>query len=381
MKYLLSLLLALALLAGCTSQASPTAAGSPNTTADGTLPIRQPEAIEAIFQPIVEKNLFGSVAAFSGRLLKIERLSDNGYARGYKAEVRKLDIYGNVLAVHPVSVPDGYRITTLTGTEDGGFLFVLGFEDYQISPEHWASDDGFASHIVKCDKTGKQAFDTVLDGIEGSALRNCFEANNQFFFFGNIETPETNVGGIYSPTDVFALTLDQNGAVVKQRCIAGSDYDKLANAELSDGKFVLSISSQSDDGDFAGSNSGGFSANWVFTLDRELETVEKQLARGRDYFDQRLGFVDGVPVYPSSPLLTGFEAGTPSAVIDYGDYYLVISKRTTGEYEHTPIYVSAIWYYWETVYSVYDKRGRLLFQSAVDSSPNYSVSESEGGSE
>ena len=79
--------------------------------------------------------------------------------------------------------------------------------------------------------------------------------------------------------------------------------------------------------------------------------------------------------YPNSGLLRDFDAGTPLLVLDEGDSVLVISRNTTGEYENTPLFISANisakWYYFETVYSAYTKNGRLLWRAAVDSSPDY----------
>ena len=76
-------------------------------------------------------------------------------------------------------------------------------------------------------------------------------------------------------------------------------------------------------------------------------------------------------MYKSSEYLKDFDAGTPHAFIDYGDYYLIVSENVTGEYENTPPMLSSIWHYTETVYSAYDYNGELLFRTAVDSSPDY----------
>jgi len=65
------------------------------------------------------------------------------------------------------------------------------------------------------------------------------------------------------------------------------------------------------------------------------------------------------------------DAGTPTAFIDYGDFFLIVSENNTGVYENTPPAVSSIWYYTETVYSGYDDSGKLLFRASVDSSPDY----------
>ena len=320
---------------------------------------------------VVEDNLFHDIAAFDGRLLKAEALSadETGHTVGW--QVRMMDLYGNDLAVYPCASDDTYHITTLSATEDGGFLFVLGFRDRAVGEDTWAGDNGFASRVIKCDKNGTPQFDTPLDGVEGDALAYCFERNGRFYLFGTIQTPEAKARGVYSPTDVYAAILDQNGTVVKSRSIAGSDFDDLDSAEMRDDRFVLSIRSQSDDGDFSGSGADGHPVGWVVALDDDLEITEAKKGSGRDSSDIRLGEVDGAPVYRSSGLLRGFDAGTPAAVIDYGDFTLIVSENITGEYEKTPPYISSVWYCTETVYSAYDKNGELIFRAAADSSPDY----------
>ena len=57
--------------------------------------------------------------------------------------------------------------------------------------------------------------------------------------------------------------------------------------------------------------------------------------------------------------------------MDYGDSYLVVSENATGVYKNIPFAISSIWYYTETVYSLYDYSGKLLFRASVDSSPDY----------
>ena len=140
---------------------------------------------------------------------------------------------------------------------------------------------------------------------------------------------------------------------------------------MSGDRFILSISAQSDDGDFVGSQSNGYPEDWVFTVNDALEITGKEITSGRDYFDKRLGEKDGMPIYKSDSLLTDFDAGTPEVFIDYGDFYLIVSSNITGVYEKTPPMISSIWYYTESVYSAYDDSGNLIFRASVDSSPDY----------
>lgn len=324
------------------------------------------------FKAIVENNTFKDVTAFKNVLLKSEICTADKQSRSVVQQVRMMDLYGKDLAEYTLSSDDAYHIDTLTATADGGFLFVLGFEDYAYDQNIWASDKGYASHVIKCDKYGNLQFDTPFKNAEGSALRFCFEKDGRFYLFGTKETPETNIRGIYSPTDIYMAILDKNGKILKNRCIAGSDYDNLRFVEISGNHFILSISSQSDDGDFAGSNSNGYGVSWIVEINDELEIIEKIILADRDYFfDERLGEKDGVPICESNPIFNNFDAGSPQAFIDYGDFYMIVSENNTGIYNKTPSLISSIWYYTETVYSAYDCNDKLIFRTSVDSSPDY----------
>lgn len=320
---------------------------------------------------IVENNLFYNITAVEGRVLKAETVEKEDGTKNHR--ISMLNRYGKELAAYQCTTGDAYRVATLTATSDGGFLFVLGFDDHQNLDGSWASDQGFASRAIKCDKKGKVQFDTPFDSVERLALRFCFEKNGKFYFFGTRETPETKRRGVGSPTDVYMTILDKKGKVCASKTIQGSDYDSLESVEITKDGFLLSVQAQSDDGDFAGSNSGGYPVDWVMTVNDQLELTSRKKESGRNaYFDAQIGVYNGNLIYQSSGLLEGFDAGSPRAFVDYGDYFLIVSENATGEYENTPMAISSIWYNRETVYSGYDYQGNLLFRASVDSTPSYS---------
>ena len=335
------------------------------------MPVEQVGIVPAEFENIVSDNLFYDVTAFADRLLKAQCISVDENAHTADYQVKMMDLYGNVLASCPYKTGDTHRIGTLTATRDGGFLFVSAFEDRAYEPNVWASDNGVTSHAVKCDKNGNIEWDASFDNYEGDALRFCFERDNKYYFFGDNQVPETKNRGVYSLTDIYMTVLSEEGKLIQDRRLSGSDFDDLENAEIVNGVFLLSIRSQSDDGDFAGSKSGGYGVKWTFELGEKLNIIDRKIAEGRDYFDDRLGEKNGVTIYASNQLFKEFDAGSPEAYIDYGDFYLIISVHATGVYEHTPKTISSIWYYRETVYSAYDQDGKLIFRSSVDSSPDY----------
>lgn len=367
--FLCLLMVAAALLPGCKTEV-------PAVTRTDPAPVAQSGQVPEALRTVVAENLFCGATACSDRVLKAESVEQE--ARSVEHRVQMLDLYGNELAQCVLESDDSYHISTLTATEDGGFLFVLGFRDHALSQDIWASDNGYASEICKVDADGVIRFRTVLPQMEGAALEFCFEQEGKFYFFGNLQTPETQTRGTYSPTDIYMTVLDAEGEILDSRTIAGSDFDDLLAAEPTEEGFLLSVRSQSDDGDFTGSNSGGYGVDWVITVNTALEIVKQEKATGRSYQDRSsLGVLNGETVYPDSPLLADYDAGTPTAVLDYGEYHLIVSENTTGIYKNTPVFISSIWLYTETVYSGFSPEGELLFRSAVDSSPDFDAMAAE----
>ncbi len=322
------------------------------------------------FEKIISGNMFCGVTAFSDRILKAEVIKQDKDLHTAEQKITMMDLYGKVLAEYIFTSDDAYHVKALSATDDGGFIFALGFRDYAYSQYTWASDNGFASRVIKCDRSGALQFDTSLDGIEGDALSYCFETDGRYYLFGTHRNPLK--WHEYGETDIYAVIIGQNGETIKSKLLRGSDFDSLINAEKSDTGFLLSIRSQSDDGDFYVSDPDNLRVRrWVIELNQDFAITEKKINDGRDYFNSKIGEKNGVPIYVYDITSGGFDAGSPTSYIDYGDFYLIVSQNNTGIYEHTPPQVSAIWYYTETVYSAYDQDGKLIFRSSVDSSPNY----------
>ena len=326
------------------------------------------------FQKIVSENRFYGITAFADRLLVSRCVSVDNDAHSAEYRIDMMDLYGEVTASCSYKTSDAHKIGTLTATDDGGFLFAACFKDKWYGDDSWAGDFGVTSYVVKCDKTGSIQWTAPLDDYSGRALEFCFECGDCYCFFGDNQDAKTKVRGVYSLTDITITVIDAGGRIIRSDCIGGSDFDNLENAEKTESGFLLSIRSQSDEGDFEGSDSGGYPVDWTFELNSDFEIVDKRKTSGRDYFDKKLGEKEnGEVIYSGNSMFDGFDAGRPCAYIDYGDFYLIVSERETGSYERTPAVISSIWYYTETVYSAYEWSGKLIFRSSVDSSPDYDL--------
>ncbi len=317
-------------------------------------------------KPLIKHNTLKNVVAFDGRLMKSEERYINDTSRTVLQRVVLTDVFGKELAAYEHRTDKACYTRALTTTADGGFMFVLSHDGTQEGLQ-----EAVPSRFIRCEANGRVQFDTTIEYAGCDAIDFCFEKNEKYYIFGEVETPETKVQGVNSPTDIYMAVIDKKGVIGASKRIAGSDYDYLHAVEIIDGQFVLSISSQSKDGDFENSGSDGTPVNWVMKVDDLLEITDKKIENGRESWDVKIGEKDGKSIYLSDPILKDYDLESPKALIDYGDYYVIISENITGQYEDQPSYISSIWYYTETVYSGYNENGELIFRDSVDSSPDF----------
>ena len=317
---------------------------------------------------VVGGNLFISGTAFSDRVLTMRYSTEPDSYEVVFQTVEMRDLYGKTLAEYTVRPGTGYRVDTLTATSDGGFLFVLGFENYQISPGVTAGDNGFSSRAIKCDRAGDVVFDTEIDQTDGEALAFCLEKDGRYYLFGTCRKPEKRKE--YGETDVSVSVLSESGEVVGRTVIGGSDFDTFYGAELAEDGILLQVLSQSTDGDFPDTDAGsGGSRQLEVKLNDDLAVTSFGVS-ARTYATRfnRIGEKDGQPIYRGDPLFDGFDAGSPYMYLDYGDYYVIVSRNLIDAIisgSGTSLSINVF----ETVYSGYDREGNPLFRAKGFFSP------------
>lgn len=356
MKRILMICLTITLLlCGCTKETP-----HPTYTREPLRPVEPVGTVPAEFHAIVEENLFHYATVFPDRLLKSSVSSDS-------TEIRMYDHQGQLLLSHRVNTVSPFGLYALTATFDGGFLYVLGFSDfYDRETGQWASENGVYSLIRKFSADGQQQWETRVEGYTGWALRYCIEQNDGYSFFGSLETPETKTPGVASPDDISILKIGKDGAILQSRTIGGSDYDQLRQVQEENGNYIVYGRIQSIDGDFADSNVSESVNIWKITIDSDLNILFKTPVDWESIPDDPVGYLDGRAVAPADIFPDGFADGRITGVLDYGDFFLVISENNTGYYP-TPPEISAQYYYTETVYGAYDKAGNVIWKAAVDS--------------
>ncbi len=336
----------------------------PSTPSDDSFKHIEPVGeIPDEFKSIIQNDFFKDISAFGDRLMKVERFPAEDGSNHVHHRILLTDLYANTLCQYELTTSNHHIIQTYSPTNDNGFIFVISFTG-EITEDNIRTDGyGYASRVIKVDHTGNLQFSTPLEELYPLFYEYFFEKTGQFYFFGGTSLSEKNSS---IPDDVIMTVLDKNGTVQKTRVLSGSGYDSLRLVKAAGDHFLLSIYSSSEDGDFSSPDSSAYGTNWSFTIDEQLDITEKKLGQGIDIFTFPVGVIDGSPVYNTDDRFKDYNFVSLQAYIDYGDFYLIVSKNNSGiNYEEIDP-ESGYTYYQETVYSAYKHTGELLFRTSSD---------------
>lgn len=361
MKRMLILILAALLLTGCAKQ----------DVYYGDTELSKAEECGTVpeeYKGIIENDLLNGLrirdcAAFGDRFL-VERRSGEG------GEITLYDSLGAPLARHFISKEElnDRIVDLLLATSDGGFIYSIRAD--VVSDSHGGAVIAPA-RIVKCGADGAVEWTAAPEGNPAGPLCCAFERNGAYYVFG--EYDELPAGG-YS--HILMLKLGPDGKLLKRNTVAGSDFDFFRWAEETETGFRLHVDSQSRDGDFfkLKREEPPYCGRY-FIVETDLELEEKNVTLGKTDHCDRSYYSAGTLKGESIEQNRGMKdvPGYVKLVIDNGDSYLVVSENNTDIFEGTPPMVSAIWYYTETVYSVFDKDGKLIARRTFDSSPDWEL--------
>lgn len=329
-----------------------------DTGSEEFTPVKPVGEVPAEFEDIVAENRFRNVWQYSSMLVK---RSDS--------RLEWVDMEGITIVACELPVDRNLlmRWDSLRATRDGGVIYALGFNDtYDYETKSWASEAGVASKVVKLDAEGNEQWSTELVDVEGASLRNCIETEDGYFFFGQVETPETKRLGVGSPTDLSVIKLDKQGKLLFTKAFGGSDYDSFYRAEKTENGFALYTLSQSGDGLFEGMlPEGEVSCACRVLLDEACEVTGLEPI---DYAQlgsiSAIGYMDEQTAGEWAQLEKQNAAGSVNLVLDYGDFTLIVSENDIG-FKDAPVTMSMRVYETETVYSAW-RDGKLLWRAAYD---------------
>lgn len=346
-----------------------------------------------------------------------------------KSGVKKFDLKGNLLWTKFYSEISSETVyggnISLTG--DGGFIvWATGSTNY--NPD--GTRVSFEPAIIKCDKTGSVQWQKDYKGFSDTTLQKVFcSLKGDVITIGYTESKDSKSNSVGSR--IYLSKLDSKGKFLEEKSYGGTSYDILFEAEYIEGAGVVSlINSQSKGGPFPAPKGGSsirvlayfdmaLEISWFKTLpeseyfdspavfNKEIyvcrykstgagfESWDRYLVKydikGNEAFSKPLGRTSTIPyikgykvefylLYNNKLSLLDangnanfevpFSAGYIEKIIEYDDYFLVLSQNITGKLPQ-PLYISSIWQSTELVYSGYDYKGKLLWRDAFDSTPDF----------
>jgi len=173
------------------------------------------------------------------------------------------------------------RGRSIQQTADGGFI-VTGYvesNDYDVSGLHGGTD----TWVVKFDPSGNIEWKKALGGdYEESGYAIIQTADGGFIAASESSSNNEDVSGNHQDflfaLDIWVAKLDAAGNIEWQNCYGGNYNEQFPSIQqTSDGGFIISAATYSNDEDVAG-NHGGFDY-WVLKLD-VLENISWQKCLG-----------------------------------------------------------------------------------------------------
>jgi hypothetical protein len=170
-------------------------------------------------------------------------------------------------------------------TSDGGYAFI-GFTesaDGDLSGNNGMED----LWVAKINASGTVTWSFSYGGTkddEGYDIAQCTDGS--FFVVGWTDSNDGNVSGNHSTSssDLWALHLNSNGTIRKQKCFGGtSDDDGAALSFTTDGNIYFSGTTYSYDGDVSGNHGTYESDVWVLKTDTALNIIGQKCIGGSDY--------------------------------------------------------------------------------------------------
>ena len=194
---------------------------------------------------------------------------DGGYIPGAhnigtEAWLAKLDAGGNISwqKVFGGSQSDGFY--SVYQTSDGGYVAsnVTNSPDGDVTGYHGNGD----VFIVKVNSAGTVQWIKTLGGSASDYSNSIQQTlDGGYIVSASTESNNGDVTSNHGGTDIWAIKLNSSGTIVWQKSIGGTGNEGAGILQDSNGEYVLSASTNSNNGDVSGNH--GMDDGWVAKLD------------------------------------------------------------------------------------------------------------------
>jgi hypothetical protein len=161
---------------------------------------------------------------------------------------------------------DGEGGDHILQTADGGYIIAgsSNSSDGQVTGNHGWDD----IWILKITATGDIQWQKSIGGTSLEALRKIQQTNDGgYVIAGHTLSNDGDVSGNHGSVDYLVIKLSASGDIQWQKCYGGSRADRLTSlCTTSDGGYIVSGGSNSDDGDVAGNHGRNYTSWWIIKL-------------------------------------------------------------------------------------------------------------------
>lgn len=249
--------------------------------------------------------------------------------------VLKLDDQGNLVWQHALGGSDYDLAFSVEETSDGGFI-VAG-ESKSIDGDVSGNHGGKDVWVLKLDAQGNLIWQNALGGSDHDVAYSIQETSDGAFIgTGYSRSNDGDVSGNHGGNDVWIFKLDAQGNLIWQNSLGGSEHDVAHSVqETRNGGFIAVGVSESNDGDVSGNH--GEQDFWVLKLDRQGNLIWQNSLGGSD--DERAysvqetsngGFVVAGHTYSNDGDVSGYHGLTDAWVIELDPAGNLSWQRTLG---------------------------------------------------
>ncbi|MBL0274059.1 MAG: T9SS type A sorting domain-containing protein [Chitinophagaceae bacterium] len=170
--------------------------------------------------------------------------------------------------------------TTVTKTSDGGYIFLSSTDSVStsITGSHKMGD----LWVVKLNATGGIEWHKALGGDDNDLPRQLFaNSDGTYTILGQTTSNNYDVSGNHGGGDIWALKLSATGTILWQRCYGGSlSEDIRGSIKNTAGNIVIAGFTQSNDGDITGQHQVSVSDFWILEINNATGSIVAQKAYG-----------------------------------------------------------------------------------------------------
>jgi hypothetical protein len=201
---------------------------------------------------------------------------------------------------HCLGTTDNEQISALDECADGGFIGA-GVSEYDF-------------YLVKTDDTGNQEWMRTYGGSTNDYAHAVLALDEGGFLVGGeTQSDDGDVTGFHGLTDGWLVKTDDQGDIIWQKCLGGTNSDYIwSMLQLPGGNYLVAASTNSYNGDLTGLTTGN-QALWLIEIDTSGTIVNNTIHNGSGNLAYSLkntndgGYVlTGISALPGGIIITNY---------------------------------------------------------------------------